>query len=74
MKASTFCNYNSFNPNSGRDINNLPLPSSLIDNNWFKKNLWKNTLAFNITAYQIENSNLSQQLLVKKGNINGDRT
>ena len=29
---STFASYsNSFNPNSGRDINNLPLPSSLID-------------------------------------------
>ena len=73
---STFASYsNSFNPNSGRDINNLPLPSSLIDQYeiGLKKNLWKNTLAFNITAYQIENSNLAQTAaLDKNGNINGD--
>ncbi len=61
--------------NTGRDINNLPLPSSLIDQYeiGLKKNLWKNTLAFNITAYQIENSNLAQTaVLDKNGNINGD--
>ena len=73
---STFASYsNSFNPNSGRDINNLPLPSSLIDQYeiGLKKNLWKNTLAFNITAYQIENSNLAQTAAFdKNGNINGD--
>ena len=52
------------------------MPSSLIDQYeiGLKKNLWKNTLAFNITAYQIENSNLAQTAaLDKNGNINGDK-
>ena len=73
---STFASYsNSFTPNTGRDINNMPLPSSLIDQYeiGLKKNFFKNTLAFNITAYQIENSNLAQTAALDgNGNLNTD--
>ncbi|UQB68606.1 TonB-dependent siderophore receptor [Epilithonimonas zeae] len=60
---TTFASYsNSFTPNTGNDINNKALPASIIDQ-WevgLKKNLLDNTLAFNVTAYQIDNSNLAQ--------------
>ena len=53
----------------------MPLPSSLIDQYeiGLKKNFFKNTLAFNITAYQIENSNLAQTAALDgNGNLNTD--
>lgn len=60
---TTFASYsNSFTPNTGTDINTAALPASIIDQ-WelgIKKNLWNNALAFNVTAYQITNSNLAQ--------------
>ena len=59
----TFASYtNSFIPNTGIDINDKSLDPSIVDQ-WelgFKKNLFSNTLAFNATAYQIDNSNLAQ--------------
>jgi iron complex outermembrane receptor protein len=50
-------------------VNTSPLDPSIINQYevGIKKNLLKNTLAFNITAYQIDNSNLSQ---VSEININ----
>ena len=60
---TTFASYsNSFTPNTGTDIYKVALPASIIDQ-WelgIKKNLWNNALAFNVTAYQITNSNLAQ--------------
>ena len=59
----TFASYtNSFIPNTGNDINGKSLDPSIVDQ-WelgFKKSLLANTLAFNATVYQIDNSNLSQ--------------
>lgn len=60
---TTFASYsNSFTPNTGNDISGAAIPASIIDQ-WevgIKKNLWNNALAFNVTAYQITNSNLAQ--------------
>ena len=71
---TAFASYsNSFTPNTGLSIdsngNTSPLDPSIINQYevGIKKNLLKNTLAFNITAYQIDNSNLSQ---VSEININ----
>lgn len=59
----TFASYtNSFTPNTGTDVNGKSLDPSTLDQ-WevgFKKSLFANTLAFNATAYQIDNSNLAQ--------------
>ena len=59
----TFASYtNSFIPNTGNDINGKSLDPSIVDQ-WevgFKKSLLANTLAFNATVYQIDNSNLAQ--------------
>lgn len=60
---STFASYsNSFTPNTGLSVDSKPLDPSIIDQYeiGLKKNILKNTLAFNITAYQINNSNLAQ--------------
>ncbi len=64
---TAFASYsNSFTPNTGLSIdsngNTSPLDPSIINQYevGIKKNLLKNTLAFNVTAYQIDNSNLSQ--------------
>lgn len=64
---TAFASYsNSFTPNTGLSIDSnkktSPLDPSIINQYevGIKKNLLKNTLAFNITAYQIDNSNLSQ--------------
>ena len=74
IHLSIFASYsNSFTPNTGLSIdsngNTSPLDPSIINQYevGIKKNLLKNTLAFNITAYQIDNSNLSQ---VSEININ----
>ncbi len=71
---TAFASYsNSFTPNTGLSIdsngNTSPLDPSIINQYevGIKKNLLKNTLAFNITAYQIDNNNLSQ---VSEININ----
>ena len=60
---TTFASYsNSFTPNTGNDISGAAIPASIIDQ-WevgIKKNIWNNALAFNVTAYQITNSNLAQ--------------
>lgn len=64
---TAFASYsNSFTPNTGLSIDSnkktSPLDPSIINQYevGIKKNLIRNTLAFNITAYQIDNSNLSQ--------------
>ena len=52
---------NSFSPNSGFSAEG-PLKPSIIDQYeiGLKKNLWNNAVAFNISAYQIENNNTYQ--------------
>jgi len=72
----TFASYtNSFVPNTGNDINGQSLDPSIVDQ-WevgFKKNLFSNTLAFNATAYQIDNSNLAQMAPFNSvGQVNTD--
>jgi len=72
----TFASYtNSFVPNTGNDINGQSLDPSIVDQ-WevgFKKNLFSNTLAFNATAYQIDNSNLAQMASFNSvGQVNTD--
>ena len=58
-----FASYaNSFSPNntgSNTDVYGNPLKSSIINQYeiGLKKNLYKNTIGFNLTAYQIDNSN-----------------
>ena len=49
---------NSFAPNSGFDIDNASLKSSRVDQYeiGLKKNIWNNTVAFNLSAYQINNN------------------
>lgn len=75
----TFASYtNSFVPNTGIDVNDKALDPSIIDQ-WeigLKKNLLSNTLAFNVTAYQIDNSNLAQMAAFDangNANINTNR-
>ncbi|MFC4685493.1 TonB-dependent siderophore receptor [Epilithonimonas pallida] len=70
----TFASYtNSFTPNTGTDVNLKALDASIVDQ-WeigFKKNLFANTIAFNATAYQIDNSNLAQTAPFNdQGNVN----
>ena len=72
----TFASYtNSFVPNTGNDVNGQSLDPSIVDQ-WevgFKKNLFSNTLAFNATAYQIDNSNLAQMAPFNSvGQVNTD--
>ncbi len=71
-----FASYtNSFTPNTGLNIQNEPLDPSTIDQYeiGIKKNLWNNTIAVNLTAYQIENSNLAQMAIFdKNGNLNSN--
>ena len=72
----TFASYtNSFVPNTGNDVNGKSLEPSIVDQ-WelgFKKNLFSNTLAFNATAYQIDNSNLAQMAPFNStGQVNTD--
>ena len=72
----TFASYtNSFVPNTGNDVNGKSLDPSIVDQ-WelgFKKNLFSNTLAFNATAYQIDNSNLAQMAAFNSsGQVNTD--
>ncbi len=59
----TFASYsNSFTPNTGQTTDGKSLDPSTINQYeiGFKKNLFNNAVAFNVTAYQIDNSNLSQ--------------
>jgi iron complex outermembrane recepter protein len=70
----TFASYtNSFTPNTGTDVNLNALDPSIVDQ-WeigFKKSLFANTIAFNATAYQIDNSNLAQTAPFNdQGNVN----
>lgn len=54
---------NSFSANTGFDVNTLEsLRPSIIDQFevGIKKSLWKNSVAFNVTAYQINNRNFYQ--------------
>lgn len=74
---SVFATYtNSFSPNTGRDVNtDTGLKPSIIDQFevGIKKNVWNNTVAFNISAYQILNKNFYQQAQFKlDGTANSD--
>jgi iron complex outermembrane recepter protein len=63
--TSVFASYaNSFNLNTGRDINFNPLRPSMMDQYevGVKNELLNGLLSANITAYQIVNSNLSQSV------------
>jgi iron complex outermembrane receptor protein len=65
-KTSLFASYsNSFNVNSGTDINNEPLKPSIIDQYelGIKNDLFNSLLSANITLYQINNSNLLQAVI-----------
>ena len=57
---------NSFDVNTGADINNEPLKPSIIDQYevGFKNKLFKEIIQANITFYQINNNNLAQTSLV----------
>ncbi len=68
---------NSFVPNTGFTINNEALKPSNVDQYeiGIKKNIWKNTVAFNIIAYQIINRNsYTTAIYDKNGNLNSDST
>ncbi len=74
-----FASYaNSFTPNNtgtNTDIYGYPLASSVIDQYeiGLKSSIIKNTLSFNFTAYQIDNSNLlSTAIYDKDGNLNSN--
>ncbi len=74
---SAFATYtNSFSPNTGQDINTGDgLEPSIIDQFevGIKKNIWNNTVAFNVTAYQILNKNFYQTAQFDaNGNANSD--
>lgn len=78
-RLMAFASYaNSFAPNnsgSNTDIYGNPLESSIIDQYEFgvKSNIIKNTLSCNLTAYQIDNSNLlSTAVYDKDGNLNSN--
>lgn len=71
--TSLFASYaNSFNLNSGIDINSNPLPPSFIDQYEIgvKNELLKGLLSANVTAYQIVNSNFTQAVIIPTGNPN----
>jgi iron complex outermembrane recepter protein len=71
--TSLFASYaNSFNLNTGIDINSKPLPPSFIDQYevGVKNELFKGLLSANVTAYQIVNSNFSQTVIIPTGNPN----
>lgn len=64
---TVFATYsNSFDVNTGADINNEPLKPSIIDQYevGFKNKLFKEIIQANITFYQINNNNLAQNSLV----------
>ena len=66
---------NSFVPNSGFTVDNAPLKASVVDQYeiGIKKNVFNNTVAFNINAYQIDNRNTyTTAIYDKNGNINSD--
>ncbi|WP_333852288.1 TonB-dependent siderophore receptor [Epilithonimonas sp.] len=74
---SFFATYtNSFSPNTGRDVNtDTGLKPSIIDQFevGFKKNVWNNAVAFNVSAYQILNKNFYQQAqFLSNGTANSD--
>lgn len=74
---SLFATYtNSFSPNTGRDVStDSGLQPSIIDQFevGIKKNIWRNAVAFNITAYQILNRNFYQQAqFLSNGEANSD--
>lgn len=78
-KLMAFASYaNSFTPNntgSNTDIYGNPLESSIIDQFeiGLKSSIIKNTLSLNLTAYQIDNSNLlSTAIYDKDGNLNNN--
>lgn len=78
-KLMAFASYaNSFTPNNtgtNTDIYGNPLASSVIDQYEIgvKSNIVKNTLSLNLTAYQIDNSNLlSTAIYDKDGNLNSN--
>ena len=61
--TSLFASYaNSFNLNSGRDINFSPLKPSMINQYeaGVKNDFWDGLVSANVTLYQIVNSNQSQ--------------
>ena len=61
--VSIFASYaNSFNPNSGADINNAPLKPSIVNQveAGIKTQLFKNFLSANVTVYKIVNSDFAQ--------------
>lgn len=60
---SLFATYtNSFSANTGRDIYDNSLTPSIIDQFevGMKKNFWNNTVALNLSLYQLENRNFYQ--------------
>lgn len=66
---------NSFVPNSGFTVDNAPLKASVVDQYeiGIKKNVFNNTVAFNINAYQIDNRNTyTTAIYDKNGNLNSD--
>lgn len=74
---SLFATYtNSFSPNTGRDVStDSGLQPSIIDQFevGIKKNIWRNAVALNITAYQILNRNFYQQAqFLSNGEANSD--
>ncbi|HEU5290049.1 MAG TPA: TonB-dependent receptor [Cyclobacteriaceae bacterium] len=65
-EMSVFASYaNSFNQNTGKDVNNKVLPPSIVDQYelGMKNDLFKGLLSANVTAYKIVNSNLAQSVL-----------
>lgn len=65
-EMSVFASYaNSFNQNTGKDVNNKVLPPSIIDQFevGVKNDLFKGLLSANVTGYKIVNSNLQQSVL-----------
>jgi len=67
LKAvSIFASYtNNFSPNSGTDVNNLPLKPSVIDQVeiGMKNDLWKGLVSVNFTTYLIINDNFAQAVV-----------
>ena len=71
--TSFFASYaNSFNLNSGIDVNSKPLAPSYVDQYevGVKNDLFKGLLSANVTAYQIVNSNFAQTVIIPPGNSN----
>jgi len=75
---SVFATYtNSFSANTGRDIYENSLTPSIIDQFevGMKKNFWNNTVALNLSLYQIENRNFYQMAEFNaQGLVNNDST